>query len=587
MRVFTFVLKFVLSKLSMLKSILQFTSAIVLLTLPQGSLAAPDAGSILQQLEARPGGTLFAPQLKTPKEPTLPAANSNGPVVRVNSFSFEGHTLLKEHTLSDALTGFVQRDLSFTQLQEAAWVVVQTYRSAGWLVNVMVPQQEIEGGVVKLSIVEARLGQVLVDFPSTLLPQQLIKDMVGSQLSAGQMLNLQQLDRLLLLLDDMPGVVATASFVEGSQVGYTDVRIVLGTDKPIDTNFTVDNFGATSTGRQRLSASMSFSNPWGWGDALQLQSVNTEGSRYGRAAYTLPVGLQGMRAGIHATDMRYLLEGSFASLQASGTALSWGFDFSAPLLRQPERNLSAQLSTDRKRFNNLALANPQANEATAVSLYRLDVLRAGLVGNWLDTFATTAQNSANLQASWGKVNLNHSPNAVADANAAKTHGTFNKLNLQINREQRLTSRASAYLQASAQWANRNLDSSEKLYLGGASGIRAYPSNEAGGTSGATATAGVRYRVSDGMNLNAFVDWGNIHVYKNNINSSGTELTEINSQTLKGIGLNVTWRSLHGPELSATWSRRQGVNPAASALSGVDSDGTRILNRLWLSASLIF
>ena len=587
MHLFASTFKNVLAKLLKLKTIRHFTSAILLLTMSTWSFAAPDAGSILQQLEARPGGALFAPQLKTPKEPTPPAASSTGPVVRVNSFRFEGQTLLSAQTLADALTGFTQRDLSFTQLQEAAWVIVQTYRSAGWLVHALVPQQEIEAGIVTLRVVEARLGQVRIDFPQAKLPQQLVKGMVDSQLPLGQALNLKQVDRLLLLLDDMPGVVATASFVEGAKAGHTDVHIVLGTDKPIHTNLNLDNFGAISTGRQRISANVSFNNPLGWGDALQLQAVSTDGSRYGRAAYTLPVGLQGMRAGFHATNMHYHLVGSFAALQASGAALSWGLDFSAPLIRQPERNLSAQLSTDRKRFNNLALANTQASEPTTVSLYTLDVLRAGLTGNWLDTVVTPAQNTANLQASWGKVNLNNSPNAVADTNAAKTDGTFSKLNVSFNREQSLTSRTSAYLQASAQWANRNLDSSEKLYLGGAFGIRAYPSNEGGGTSGATATVGVRHRMSDGMSLNAFADWGNIQVYKNNINAAGTELTEANSQTLKGVGLNFTWRSLQGPELSATWSRRQGVNPAANALTGVDSDGTRTMNRLWFSAALIF
>jgi len=587
MHVCTSSLKNVLPKLFMLKTIRHFTSAILLLTVPTWSCAAPDAGSILQQLEARPGGTLFAPQLKTPKEPTPPAASSTGPVVRVNSFRFEGQTLLSAQTLADALTGFTQRDLSFTQLQEAAWVIVQTYQSAGWLVNALVPQQEIEAGVVTLRVVEARLGQVRIDFPQTTLPQQLIRDMVDSQLSVGQALNLKQVDRLLLLLDDMPGVVATASFVEGALAGHTDVHIVLGTDKLVDSNLILDNFGAVSTGRQRISANLSLSNPFGWGDALQLQAVTTDGSRYGRAAYSLPVGLQGMRVGFHATDMHYHLVESFVALQASGAALSWGLDFSAPLIRQAERNLSAQLTTDRKRFNNLALANSQASEATTVSLYALDVLRAGLTGNWLDTVATAAQNTANLQTSWGKVNLSNSPNAVADANASKTDGNFSKLNVSFNREQSLTSRISAYLQTSAQWANRNLDSSEKIYLGGASGIRAYPSNEAGGTSGATATVGVRHRMDDGISINAFADWGNIHVYKNNINATGTELTALNSQTLKGVGLNITWRSLQGPELSATWSRRQGINPAANASTGADSDGTRSLNRFWLSTVLNF
>ncbi len=65
-----------------------------LLAVPALALAAPDAGSILQQLEARPGGLLVAPRLKTPQVPTPPAFDQGGPVVRVNAFRIEGATLL-------------------------------------------------------------------------------------------------------------------------------------------------------------------------------------------------------------------------------------------------------------------------------------------------------------------------------------------------------------------------------------------------------------------------------------------------------------------------------------------------------------
>jgi hemolysin activation/secretion protein len=562
-------------------------AGVLLLTLPALALAAPDAGSILQQLEARPGGQLVAPQLRTPQQPTPPAAGTGGPVVRVNAFRLEGQTLVSPEALQTALAGFTGRDLSLTQLQEAAWVIVQTYRKAGWLAHAIVPQQEIEGGVVTLRVIEARLGRVHIDLPQGQLPRERIQAMANAQLALGQPLNLQQVDRLLLLLDDMPGVVATASFAEGTQAGTTDVRLVLGQDKPLDANVMADNFGSISTGRERLSASLSLNNPAGWGDALQVQAVASDGSRYGRVAYTLPLGLQGVRLGAHATDMRYHLVGSFAALQASGSAQSWGPDLTVPLLRQPDRNLSWQLTGDRKSFDNLALANSGATQPTTVSNYRLDVLRTGLAGNWFDSQFGTAQNTASVQVSWGKVDLTHSPNAQADADAARTAGTFSKINANYNREQSLTGRSSVYLQTSAQWANRNLDSSEKLYLGGASGVRAYPSNEAGGTSGATATVGVRHRLNEGFTLNAFADWGRIQVYKNNLNTAGIEITANNAQNLQGMGLSLNWRSLQGHQMSATWSRRLGHNPAANPNTGADSDGTRTLNRLWLSAALNF
>ena len=565
-------------------------AALLALCAPLARSAAPDAGAVLRQLEAQPSGRLLAPRLQTPQEPSPPAADHSGPVVRVNAFRLDGLSLLSEKTVQDALRGFTGRELNFTQLQEAAWVVVQTARDAGWLLSAFVPQQEIEGGVITLRVVEARLGDVRIsgaDAPEMGKLLAHIQAMARDHVRSGDAINLRQIDRLLLLIDDLPGVTASASFAEGRRAGSTDMLIQLGPDKAMDTSIVFDNHGAIFIGANRLTTSVSLNNPAGLGDALQLQALVSDGSRYGRVAWSLPVGLQGARAGVHASDMQYHLVGSFADLQAQGTAQTWGIDLSAPLVRQPERNLSWQLSTDRKRLINRALANAQTSETTPVSQYHIDLLRTGLSGNWFDQLLSPAQNTSSVQASWGNVHLGESPNASADASAANTAGAFYKLNANYNREQSLSTSLTWYVQASAQWANRNLDSSEKLYLGGASGVRAYPANEAGGSTGSIATTGLRLRLDQGLSLNSFLDWGRIHVYRHNLSATGTELANPNVQSLQGYGLSLNWRLPQGHELAATWSRRQGSNPAANTTTGADSDGTRTLHRLWLSAALNF
>ncbi len=559
----------------------------MLVFMPLLAWAAPDAGSVLQQLEARPSGVLVAPTLKTPQTPTPPASQQGGPVVRVNAFRIEGPTLVKPELLQKALSGFTGRDLSLTQLQEAAWVLVQTYREAGWLANAWVPQQEIEGGVVTLRVIEARLGRVRIDFPEGKFPRKRIRAMADDHLKEGDLLNLQQLDRLLLLMGDMPGVMATASFAQGRKEGNTDVLVAVKRSKAREATVSVDNFGGVSTGTQRVSAVAALNNAAGWGEALQLQGIATEGSQYARVVYSMPVGSQGWRAGVHANHMQYKLLGAFAELNATGSAQSWGADLLVPLIRQPQRNLSLQVTTDHKNFENLALANAQAASTSTVSNYTLDVVRAGISGNWRDPLSATAQNTANVQVSWGQLDLSRSPNATADAAAANTAGAFRKWSVNFNREQALTVQSTWYIQTAAQWANRNLDSSEKLYLGGASGVRAYPSNEAGGTLGGTVTTGIRHRLTDTLTLNGFTDWGRIRVYQRNTNAAGNDITSLNTQSLQGTGLTLLWRGQQGQELSATWSRRIGSNPAAQPSTGADSDGTLKLNRLWLSAMLNF
>ena len=67
-----------------------------------------------------------------------------------------------------------------------------------------------------------------------------------------------------------------------------------------------------------------------------------------------------------------------------------------------------------------------------------------------------------------------------------------------------------YIFAHGQLANRNLDSSEQFYLGGADAVRAYPQGEAGGDSGYQATAELRYQTPvKGMSMTLFADVGEV------------------------------------------------------------------------------
>lgn len=531
--------------------------------------AATDAGSVLQQLEPRPAPALKAPSLQTPQAPTPSASELAGPVLRVNSFRIAGATLIGEPTLQAALSGFVGRELSLTQLQEAAWVVTQTYRQAGWLVNAFVPQQEIEQGEVKLQVVEARLGAVRVDVqPSVRIAAEQVQAMVLAQMQSGQALNVNALDSALMRIGELAGVVASASFTPGQIDGSTDVLVLVGGGKRVDMALTIDNHGARSTGRQRVSTTLNFNSLMGMGDQLSVNLVNTSGSTYHRAAFSVPVGPQGLRLGAHSSDMSYGFDWNGSDI--SGVARTVGLDASGPVQRSAQSSWSWALSTDQKQLRNLA------NDALT-SQYRIDLARASLSGVWIEGLLGSAQNNLTLNLTQGKVNH------PVDTTGVK--GSFAKLNLSFTREQALGDTLRWYTQAQTQSANSNLDSSEKLYLGGPSGVRAYPTNEVGGASGYAVTTGLRQRLGQGWQLSGFVDWGRVTVCREQLQAC-LRNSEPNTQALRGFGASVQWQTEPGLDLSVTWSRRQGNNPLASS-AGLDSDQTRVSNRLWLSAAVRF
>ena len=191
----------------------------------------------------------------------------------------------------------------------------------------------------------------------------------------------------------------------------------------------------------------------------------------------------------------------------------------------------------------------------------------------------------------GKINLVSTPaNPAFDqeqlgGDKANAHGFFKKLKYSVTHTQNLLANLIGFAAFTGQWANKNLDSSEKFYLGGPLGVRAYPNNEGGGSEGQLLTLELRQNLPADLVLAAFYDRGRVTVNKiDNFRDVGD--TTPNKLTYQGRGLQLTWR---GPKLSnikATWARRNGGNPNPAS-AGTDQDGTQKLNRYWLSASIPF
>jgi hemolysin activation/secretion protein len=535
--------------------------------------SAPDAGSLLQQLESRPATTLKAPRLNTPEVPTPAAAEDAGPMVQVKEFRIVGGTLLSQDALQSALRGFTNKDLTLTQLQEAAWVVTQTYRKAGWLVNAYLPQQEIEGGQVLIRVVEARLGRVHLDLGAQVrVNAQQIQAVIDAQLQPGELLSLSRVDHAILLVGELAGVSAKGSFVPSQNNGASDLLVIVGGGKPVDLQSIADNFGGRNTGAHRVSTQISLNSALGMGDLLNLNLVETQGSRYQRASFTMPVGARGVKVGFHSSDMSYGFAWNNADL--NGLARTQGVDVSVPVIRSENNRWSWGLSTDKKQLHNTA------NEAVT-SDYRIELARSSLNGTWFDEWLGEAQNNLDLTLTQG--------NVFQPADTTGVQGRFNKFNMSFNREQQLINQLSWFLQAQTQSTQHNLDSSEKLYLGGAAGVRAYPGSEVGGASGYLASTGLRHRMGGGWTLTGFVDWGSVTVCRTLHNlclkdKNGGKEPAV--QALQGYGLSLNWQTEPSLDVNVTWSRRHGQNPNPYA-NGVDSDQTLVINRLWLSAAARF
>jgi hemolysin activation/secretion protein len=537
---------------------------------------APDAGSLLQQIEQARHPQL--PSKSSPQfEPPPPMQSIGGATVLVRTFNFAGNTLLTNRQLAAAVAGFLNRPLDFAQLQNAAIAVATAYRKAGWVVRAYLPEQDITGGTVGIQIVEAKFGAVQVQGETSRISAARLRSMVESSQAPGAPVNAAALDRALLLIGDLPGITASGRLEQGENRAETDL-VVSAADGPlISGSATADNAGERATGAGRVTVDASLNSPLGLGDRAEVMVLGSQGSNYERLDYSLPAGSNGWRVGVNGSHLDYrVITPEFAALDAHGTSTTAGLEANYPLLRSRLESLYFSFNVDDKRFDN-------DSAGVTTTSYTIRSASAGLYGNRFDGLGGGGVNSAAITLEEGEDDLAGSPNEGADALTTHTAGSFQKVRFSASRLQSITDRLSLYLGLSGQAASKNLDSSEKFYLGGADGVRAYPVNEGGGTDGLLADLEARERLPANFNLTEFLDWGSVHVNEKN-DIAGAAVP--NTDTLKGAGVSIGWLANFGLSVKATWAHRLGTNPDPTS-TGDDQDGSHIENRVWLQVSMPF
>jgi len=534
----------------------------------------------MREAERQPRA-LPAPAVLPSVPQATPAPSEDAVRVLAKAFEFSGNKLLAQSDLQAAVAPWLGRELSFSELQHVIEAVTQTYRQRGWFVLVKLPAQDVSEGTIHLQIMESRLGQIRIDAEGKDLRIQrdvLIGAMTARQ-QVGEPLNMDAIDRGGSLINDLPGVTAATVLAAGQEAGTSDV-IVKVQDKSLwSGSVQLDNTGSRSTGDQKLSFSGSVNNPGGIGDQISLNTSATEGSHYFRAGYTLPVGHDGWRLGVNASTLDYKLIGpDFAALNAKGDAQTQGLQLSYPLWRGGLENVTFGAAYDWKTYDN-------AMNGLQASYKHIHVGTLSLNGDHLDDWGNGGMTLWGTSVTTGRLDLSgNANNQSADQSGPHAEGQFDKFSANIARLQRLTSGLSLWASVNAQRAGKNLDSSEKMSLGGPSGVRAYPVMEAVGDDGMLSTLEMRYSLDTEWQLTAFYDYGRIH---RDHNASYPGAPELQNVALAGRGVGVNWTQPGQWAVRAALAHRNGSNPLANQQNGTDQDGSLKKYRLWLTGIFSF
>jgi len=517
--------------------------------------SAPDAGRILQQVT--PPAPVLPQGGQVPRLPAPAAAQTQpgGPEVSISELRFAGNTVFDAQQLQAVVDDLASGPaLDMAGLERLVDRISAHYRAAGYpFAMAFLPEQNLEGRVLRIEIIEGRYGRIQVkgeDQAATAEAQHYLDGLVP-----GQVITQAPLERATLLLGDLPGVGVDSVLSPGQADGEGDLTVTLRSKPTYNVEAGADNHGGYYSGLWRGRALVNVNSPFMLGDQFTAQVMHTDMNLWmGSMNYSAPLGAAGWRGNVGYMHTRYALGRDFVGSEGTAKVASVGISY--PLLRSLRSNLMVSTALQDKQLYNYH------GPAGTGERYSSKVAPVSMQFDHVDDWGSTMG-----ALTWSVGSLNKDDTL--------TRGNFRKINLDLSRNQSLSNGFSLNGRFNTQQANKNLDSSERMSLGGMSGVRAYAASEGFGDEGWIAQLELRY-TQGAASTYAFYDYGHIRI------NAKPELVDLPTPDVKkaGVGLGVRYQEKNWLLDSALAWRTQGGVPT--------TEGSRDPKpRVWVNSTYKF
>lgn len=454
--------------------------------MPSVTLASPqpDSGQVPQEMKQPSSPTMKTTPLQIKTQSLEPTAKPGGQTVEIKHIQFSGNTVFSDQTLQSIIQDAIGKTHDLSSLQHLAQRITQFYHDQDYPFSLAyLPPQSIATGELKIAIVEGEFGEIRFTGPEK-LTQSFPSRM--PQVTTGDVIKGQKLERAISLAGDLPGIDINPILMPGKTVGTGDLEIDIQEGEKYAASIGLDNHGNRYTGAWRTHVNLSINQLATLGDKLDLAMMLTKEQGYGSIDYSIPIANTGARGYARYTQTYYQLGEEFEALGAEGKARISSLGTEYPLIRSQNTNVYVDLSLSHK------LLEDKPSKLYATTEKSSDSLTISLRFDHRDPLGGGGLTWSSLSWTPGQLNLDNTLSTV-DRTTAQTEGHFSKLNLELARLQHLNNHLTLYGRVSGQWSDDNLDSSEGMSLGGANGVRAYPSGEAFGDRGWFSQLELRYQ----------------------------------------------------------------------------------------------
>ena len=570
-----------------LKPYLHFSilSSILLWNSSAFSATNDNISAILQrelELQLKKSAPPPLPKVQKPIEQKKPVDGEQ--TVQIKNFQFSGNKLLTDQELQSIVEKWKGRTLTFEDLQNVITDIQEYYSSKNRIGKALLPEQEIKDGIVSIKIIEGVLGDVVVEqtSPKPRMAVETVKKYFKGEKDSAY-IDTKDLQRKIFILNDLAGVNATGTYEQGKKEGESNFKVTLQDTPFFKGEVVAANYGSKSTGSNQALANLSFNNISGIGDLFTVNGIKSSGSDYVQGSYAVPILYDGLKLALNASKLNYQTLSSFSSTnQSKGDAKTYAANFTYPVFRTDRASVNAKVGYETKDY-----LNTNVLTAATISDYKIDNMIAGLNGFLYNNDQSSISYNANV--TFGRLKINDAAQETSDNTSAKTKGSFEKLAFNISRNQTLPDLKNTnwLISLDGQTANKNLNSSEQMSLGGPYAVRAYPTGQGSGSQGVILKTELQYPYDKNLTFGPFLDVGFIKQYINTYTDWQGSTRAKNDYSLAATGITGTYK-YNEFNVNGTLAYRIGDNPLRTSTGeqlNADNDYKRV--QAWIRASYNF
>lgn len=204
------------------------------------------------------------------------AADDSGTAVPrfdILGYQVQGNTILPPDGLEAILAPFTGKDRDFGTVQEAVETLEKAYRSGGFnMVAVVLPEQEMQNGVIRLNVIEYRIGKIAVQGNRFFGEQNILRSLPA--LLPGKTPNVDDLSRSLKLANENPAKKTDLKFKSGN-AQEVDATVTVKDEKSWRAGVSLDNSGDKHSGRSRMGFLLQHANIANLDHVLTLQYITS------------------------------------------------------------------------------------------------------------------------------------------------------------------------------------------------------------------------------------------------------------------------------------------------------------------------